>query len=157
MNILGTIDRCINMIPKELVEGDILYVELDKTSYDTILNEVENLSKVNGGITLKEERYSDVSKDKAIVIGLSGYKIVVVLNKNKQEGEILDISDSISFTETEKITAGEYKDAKNSDIIILTAGVAQKPGETRLDLVSKNKEITSSIFKLLAKSLILIF
>lgn len=86
MNILGTIDHCINMIPKELVEGDILYVELDKTSYDMILNEVENLSKVNGGITLKEERYFDVSKDKAIVIGLNGYKIVVVLNKNKQEG-----------------------------------------------------------------------
>lgn len=86
MNILGTIDRCINMIPKELIEGEIFYVELDQKSYNMILEEVENLSKVNEGITLKEERYADVSKEKALVIKLGDYKIVVVLNKNKQEG-----------------------------------------------------------------------
>ena len=84
MNILGTIDRCINMIPKELVEGEILYVELDQKSYGMILGEVENLSKVSEGITLKEERYADIGK--ATVIKLGDYKIVVVLNKNKQEG-----------------------------------------------------------------------
>ena len=84
MNILGTIVRCINMIPKELIEGEILYVELDQKSYDMILGEVENLSKVNGDITLKEERYADIGK--ATVIKFGDYKVVVVLNKNKAEG-----------------------------------------------------------------------
>lgn len=86
MNILGTIDRCINMIPQDLIEGNILYVELDKQSYDMILGEVDALSKVNNDITIKEERYADVSREKAFVIGMDGYKIVVVLNKGKEVG-----------------------------------------------------------------------
>jgi len=73
--------------------------------------------------------------------------VLVDVNKEKEEGEIMDMNDVVSFSETEKIIAGNYSDVKDSDIIILTAGVAQKPGETRLDLVKKNKEIAASIWK----------
>ena len=73
--------------------------------------------------------------------------ILVDVNKEKEQGEVLDMSDAMSFSETSGVKAGDYKDVKDADIIILTAGVAQKPGETRLDLVTKNKAIVSSIFK----------
>ena len=73
--------------------------------------------------------------------------VLIDVNKDKEQGEVLDISDALSFSEISEIKAGDYKDAKDADIIILTAGLAQKPGETRLDLVTKNKTIVTSIFK----------
>ena len=73
--------------------------------------------------------------------------ILIDVNKEKQEGEVLDICDALSCSETGSVRTGELKDAADADIIILTAGVAQKPGETRLDLVAKNKSIATSIFK----------
>ena len=59
----------------------------------------------------------------------------------------MDIRDGICLVETGCIKRGDFKDAADADIIIITAGLAQKPGETRLDLVNKNKEILKSIFK----------
>ncbi len=72
---------------------------------------------------------------------------LIDINKKKQEGEIRDIRDGLSFSETNNIYGGDFKDAKDSDIIVLTAGVAQKPGETRLALAEENKKIVTSIFK----------
>lgn len=82
-----------------------------------------------------------------MIKNLASEIVLIDLNKEKQEGEVLDINDGLSFSESGKVIAGDYKDAKDSDIIILTAGVAQKQGETRLDLVFRNKEIALSIFK----------
>ncbi|MEI7810163.1 MAG: L-lactate dehydrogenase [bacterium] len=73
--------------------------------------------------------------------------ILIDVNKEKEDGEVLDMSDALSFSEVGEIKAGTFNDAKDADILILTAGVAQKPGETRLDLVAKNKAIIGSIFK----------
>ena len=82
-----------------------------------------------------------------MVKGLAAEIILIDINKDKQEGEVLDINDALSFSLVGCVKGGEHKDARDADIIILTAGVAQKPGETRLDLVKKNKAIVSSIFK----------
>jgi len=82
-----------------------------------------------------------------MVRGLAAEIILIDINEEKEKGEVLDINDGLSFSGIGKVIQGDYKDAAQADIIILTAGVAQKPGETRLDLVSKNKEIVSSIFK----------
>jgi L-lactate dehydrogenase len=82
-----------------------------------------------------------------MIKNLASEIILIDVNKEKEEGEVLDINDAISFSEVGKVKTGEYKDAKDSDILIITAGVAQKPGETRLDLASKNKQIIASIFK----------
>ncbi len=77
-----------------------------------------------------------------------GSEIVLVdINQEKVLGEVLDIEDGLSFSEIEKVRVGNYKDATDADIVIMTAGMTQKPGETRLDLVAKNKNIVSSIFK----------
>jgi len=74
--------------------------------------------------------------------------ILVDINEAKEEGEVMDINDVLSFVETGKIKGGDYKDASSADIIIITAGLPQKIGEqSRLELVNKNKEILKSIFK----------
>ncbi len=82
-----------------------------------------------------------------MVKNLPAEVILIDINLDKEKGEVLDIDDALSFSETSNVKTGTYKDAENADIIILTAGVAQKPGETRLDLVTKNKAIITSIFK----------
>ncbi len=73
--------------------------------------------------------------------------MLIDVNEAKEEGEVMDIDDILSYVETGSIKGGDFKDATNADIIVLTAGAAQKPGETRLDLVNKNKSICESIFK----------
>ena len=74
--------------------------------------------------------------------------VIVDVNKDKAEGDVLDIADGMSFLSVPKlIKAGDYEDAKDAHIIIVTAGAAQKPGETRLDLLHKNAAIMDSICK----------
>ncbi len=72
--------------------------------------------------------------------------VIVDVNRDKAEGDVLDIADGMSFLSVPKlIKAGGYEDAKDAHIIIITAGAAQKPGETRLDLLHKNAAIMTSI------------
>lgn len=67
-------------------------------------------------------------------------------SKAKAEGEKLDLEHGLSFLQHTKIKASEnYEDLKNTDVVVFTAGDSQKPGETRLDLVEKNKEIIRKI------------
>ena len=58
------------------------------------------------------------------------------------EGEAMDLRDALAVSPSFlKIKAGTYRDAKNCDIVVITAGANQKPGETRLDLLNKNSKI----------------
>jgi len=82
---------------------------------------------------------------------LASEVILIDVNEAKEEGEVLDIGDGLCFGETGCVVGANFKDAGNADIIILTAGAAQKPGETRLDLVNKNKAICTSVFKEIGK------
>lgn len=67
-------------------------------------------------------------------------------DKDKLIGEQSDFMDSLSFLGTTHITVGsEMSDLAGSDVVVFTAGAAQEPGETRLDLVKKNTEILESI------------
>lgn len=70
--------------------------------------------------------------------GLSEEIVIVDLNKNKAIGEAMDIAHGAAFVKPVKVISGDYEDTKGSDIVIITAGAAQKPGESRLDLVNKN-------------------
>ncbi len=70
--------------------------------------------------------------------GLSEEIVIVDLNKDKAIGEAMDIAHGAAFVKPVKVTSGDYEDTKGSDIVIITAGAAQKPGESRLDLVNKN-------------------
>lgn len=67
-------------------------------------------------------------------------------DKDKLIGEQLDFMHSLSFLGTTHITVGEnYEDLRGADVVVFTAGAAQQPGETRLDLVKKNTEIVESM------------
>ena len=77
--------------------------------------------------------------------GLFRELVLVDVNMSKAEGEAMDISHGVPFAKPMKIYAGTYDDVADAAIIIITAGAAQKPGETRLQLVQKNVSIFKSI------------
>lgn len=82
-----------------------------------------------------------------VMKNLAAEVILIDINEAKEEGEVMDINDALSFVETGKIKGGSYEDAATADIIIITAGLPQKSGEqSRLELVNKNREIIKSIF-----------
>ena len=68
--------------------------------------------------------------------------VLTDINAEDAVGEALDLNDALAVAPSfMKITAGDYSDAKDCDIIVITAGAPQKPGETRMDLLSKNAQI----------------
>jgi L-lactate dehydrogenase len=68
--------------------------------------------------------------------------LLISRSKAKAEGEKLDLEHGLSFLQHIKISASDnYEDLINTDVVVFTAGDSQKPGETRLDLVEKNKQI----------------
>ena len=77
--------------------------------------------------------------------------VLVDINKEKAEGDAMDMSHGISFVKPVRIVSGDYKDCSGSDIVIITAGANQKPGETRMDLVMKNTQVFKSIINELVK------
>lgn len=72
--------------------------------------------------------------------------LLIDTNETREEGEVMDMHDMLPFIENEEIKRGNLPDAATADIIIITAGLPQKSGETRLDLTKKNSEIVRSIF-----------
>lgn len=77
--------------------------------------------------------------------GLFSEMVMIDANREKAEGEALDISHGLPFAKPMNIYAGDYDDIADASIIIISAGAAQKPGETRLDLVRKNIGIFRTI------------
>ena len=77
--------------------------------------------------------------------GLFSEIVLIDADKNKAEGEAMDISHGVPFAKQMNIYAGGYDDIVDAAIIIVTAGANQKPDETRLDLVNKNVSIFKSI------------
>lgn len=71
--------------------------------------------------------------------------VMIDINKQKVEGEVMDIVQGTSFREQISIITGDYEDAKGSDIVIITSGIARKPGQTRLELAQTNVNIIKSI------------
>ncbi len=83
--------------------------------------------------------------------GLAGDIVLVDVNREKAEAEAMDLRHGAAFVKTVNIVSGTIEDTKNSDLIIITAGIGQKPGETRLDILKKNIPIFKSIVPELVK------
>ncbi len=83
--------------------------------------------------------------------GLFSELVLIDANKEKAEGEALDIAHGLPFAQPMDIYAGDYDDIRDAAIIIISAGANQKPGETRLDLVKKNTAIFKSIIPEITK------
>ena len=80
------------------------------------------------------------------VEGVANEIVIIDIKKEKAEGEAIDIGQGgLFFQEDVKISAGDYEDAKDSDIVVITSGMARKPGMTRLDLAQTNINILCSI------------
>ena len=71
--------------------------------------------------------------------------VMIDINKEKVAGEVMDIEQGTCFRDPISIVAGEYEDAKDSDIVIITSGIARKPGQTRIELTQTNVNILKSI------------
>lgn len=84
--------------------------------------------------------------------GLFSEMVLIDVDRNRAEGEALDIAHGVSFGSPMKIYAGDYSDVSDAAVIVVTAGAAQKPGETRLDLVNKNVSIFKSIIPQIRES-----
>lgn len=77
--------------------------------------------------------------------GIANEIVMIDINEEKALGEALDIRQGTPFCPPVSIYAGSYRDACDSGIVILTSGVARKPGQTRLDLAQTNVNIIKSI------------
>ncbi len=77
--------------------------------------------------------------------------VLIDANNAKAEGEAMDLSHGLPFAHPMKVYAGNYSDISDCYLIIITAGTAQRPNETRLDMVHKNVEIFKSIIPQITK------
>ena len=79
------------------------------------------------------------------VNGLAGEVVMIDINTSKALGEAMDIRQGTPFCAPIQIYAGTYADAEGSDVVIVTSGVARKPGQTRIDLAQTNVNIIKSL------------
>ena len=85
------------------------------------------------------------------VMGLASEIVMIDINGEKALGEALDIRQGGPFCNSVNVYAGSYQDAVNSNIVIITSGVARKPGQSRLDLAQINVNILKSVTKEIVK------
>lgn len=83
--------------------------------------------------------------------GLFSEMVLIDINRERAMGEAADLNHGLPFLAPMEIYAGDYRDLANAGLVIITAGAAQKPGETRLDLVRANTRVFSGIIEQICK------
>ena len=74
--------------------------------------------------------------------------VLIYINKKRAEGEAMDLNHGVAFSGGNmEIYAGEYTDCCNADLVVLTAGLPQKEGQNRLDLLKENRKIFETILQ----------
>ena len=112
------------------------------------------MSEANAPVRVAVVGMGNVGATFAYALLLSGLAAEIVLidvNRAKAEGEAMDLSHTEPFAHPTRIWAGDYPDCAGAAVIVVTAGAAQHPGETRLDLVRRNAEIFGQIVPQIAK------
>ncbi|WP_323062306.1 L-lactate dehydrogenase [Limosilactobacillus reuteri] len=84
--------------------------------------------------------------------GIAEEFAIVDIIKERTEGDAMDLEDATAFTAPKNIYSADYDTCKDADLVVITAGAPQKPGETRLQLVDKNLKIIKSIVEPIVKS-----
>ncbi|MFH1868459.1 MAG: L-lactate dehydrogenase [Candidatus Omnitrophota bacterium] len=90
----------------------------------------------------------------AFALSISGIAREIILidrNPERAKGECMDLSHGASFVKPVNIRNAEYEECKDADVVVITAGVNQKPGETRIDLAERNVEVFKDIIPRIAK------
>lgn len=86
-----------------------------------------------------------------MMTGVAHKVVLIDMNEKKAQAEAMDIAHAAPFGHAGKIKAGTYEDLEGCEIVIVTAGANQKPGETRIDLLGRNVKIFESIIPQVAK------
>lgn len=76
-----------------------------------------------------------------MIRGLARQIVIVDLDRKRLEGEVMDLSHGAPYISPVEVIAGEYKNIRDSDLVVITAGKKQLPGQTRIDLVRDNVAI----------------
>ncbi|MDY4675682.1 MAG: L-lactate dehydrogenase [Candidatus Borkfalkiaceae bacterium] len=84
--------------------------------------------------------------------GLADEIVIIDIDGNRALGEALDIRQGLSYDSSCRVYAGSYDDAKDSNIVVITSGIARKPGQTRLELIKTNIAIQKSIVPEITKA-----
>ncbi|OEK69201.1 L-lactate dehydrogenase [Staphylococcus equorum] len=85
--------------------------------------------------------------------GVADELVIIDLDEEKVKGDVMDLNHGAPYGDSPvKIKAGAYNECTNADLVVITAGAAQKPGETRLDLIEKNTQIFKGIVSEVMKS-----
>lgn len=79
------------------------------------------------------------------VMGIASEIVLIDINQEKSLGEALDIRQGVPFCNPANVYAGSYVDAKDSDIVVITCGLARKPGQTRLELAQTNVNVLKTV------------
>ena len=79
--------------------------------------------------------------------GLFNEIVLIDIDKKKAFGDAEDMNHGVSFVKPVTVTAGDYSECRGADIIVLTAGAAQKKGETRIDLLKRNTDIFKDVIE----------
>jgi L-lactate dehydrogenase len=80
-----------------------------------------------------------------LLSGLVGDMVLIDIDRERVEGEVMDLNHAVPLSNPMRIWAGDYADCAGADVVVVAAGTAQKPGETRLDLVKRNTRIFADI------------
>jgi L-lactate dehydrogenase len=86
-----------------------------------------------------------------LLSGLVGEIVLMDMDKQRTEGEVMDLNDAVPLSNPVRIKNGDYPDCTGADIVVISAGTAQKPGETRLNLLQRNISIFSEIIPKILK------
>lgn len=82
--------------------------------------------------------------------GLASEMVLIDANRSKAEGEAMDLNHAVPLAHPMRISAGDYPDCAGAAVTVVTAGSAQRPGESRLDLVARNTAIFKTIIPKIA-------
>jgi len=80
-----------------------------------------------------------------LLLGLADEICLIDVNRNKARGQAMDLSHAVPFARRTTVWAGTMDDLKDAQVVMISAGVAQEPGQTRMDLLKKNAEIVGDI------------
>ena len=86
------------------------------------------------------------------ILGIGREIGIIDINEDKAYGDAMDLSDVLSFTKPKTIYKADYSDCHDAEVVVITAGIPQKDGESRLDLVDKNLKIFKDMIKKIVDS-----
>lgn len=86
-----------------------------------------------------------------MISGIASEIVIIDKNEEKASGEVMDLNHGVPFVRPVAIRTGDFPDCEGADIVVITAGAAQKPGETRLDLVRRNVAIFRELIPKIAR------